>query len=107
MENIENNKLIAEFMGTWIKYRGVIKQYPPLYHTSWDWLMPVVEKVEEVEGFDMMEIQSHSELGHSCTFYFDSDDYSQQRRMYGKNKLAATYKAVVEFIKWYNENKHG
>ena len=38
---MKDNKLIAEFMGanTSIEMR---------FHTSWDWLMPVVDKIEQV-----------------------------------------------------------
>ena len=53
-ECISNNELIAEFMG--IVYpkldnvividNVVIKENELQYHTSWDWLMPVVEKIE-------------------------------------------------------------
>lgn len=50
---MNNNKLIAEFMGVF--HQGI---FPPVtigeqmytldelqYHTSWDWLMPVVERI--------------------------------------------------------------
>lgn len=37
---IENNKLIAEFMGKEI-YQ---KHHESNYHCSWDWLMPVIDK---------------------------------------------------------------
>ncbi len=53
---MNNNKLIAEFMG--IVYpkldnvividNVVIKEDDLQYHTSWDWLMPVVERIEQV-----------------------------------------------------------
>ena len=56
---MNDNKLIAEFMGLSIKegvcyYTDVDDMFPmgieveePYlpYHTSWDWLMPVVEKI--------------------------------------------------------------
>ena len=64
---IENNRLIAEFMG-WVLtngFEGDIRYNVPkkvftdprlcyieparmLYHSSWDWLMPVVEKIESI-----------------------------------------------------------
>ena len=36
-----NNRLIAEFMGAEGHPLDQMK-----YHTSWDWLMPVIEKIE-------------------------------------------------------------
>lgn len=57
---MEDNKLIAEFMGLSIKegvcyYTDVDDMFPmgieveePYlpYHTSWDWLMPVLKKIK-------------------------------------------------------------
>ena len=62
---MQDNKLIAEFMGLSIKEgvcyytdaddmfpMGIEVEEPYLpYHTSWDWLMPVVEKIEN-DGLD-------------------------------------------------------
>lgn len=60
------------------------------YHTSWDWLMPVVERCfcsleDEGRDFDL-----HYDAIHDALWSIN---------------IEATYKAVVEFIKWYNENK--
>ncbi len=52
MKNIEeNNKLIAEFMNVdHVDIDQAYEDYGELkYHTSWDWLMPVVEKIESLE----------------------------------------------------------
>ena len=60
MNTQENNKMIAEFMGisidgefAYIEDEGSpLEEVMPInklnYHTSWDWLMPVVEKIEQV-----------------------------------------------------------
>ena len=62
---MKNNKLIAEFMGLshceegWITIpnenrNGVSENEISndlQYHTSWDWLMPVIEKIEN-DGLD-------------------------------------------------------
>tara|TARA_R110000823_G_scaffold220452_1_gene349128 strand:- start:178 stop:522 length:345 start_codon:yes stop_codon:yes gene_type:complete len=73
---MKENKLIAEFMGLEIEetlnklqvyarkekdYIGHKTEfYEPhelLYHTSWDWLMPVVQKIRlEDLDFDVLEI---------------------------------------------------
>jgi hypothetical protein len=82
-ELLENNKLIAEFM-----------EYPELgtegdfsylkYHTSWDWLMPLVESC-----FERLDSNDHS-----------ADEIKRQLLVCNRRGI---YKAVVEFIKWYNE----
>ena len=44
----ENNKLIAEFMGKDDLYQGMSEARAKRiynYHTSWDWLMPVLKKI--------------------------------------------------------------
>ena len=56
---MKNNKLIAEFMGhRYAKNRNAHESsdyyYEDIeleYHTSWDWLMPVIEKIEN-DGLD-------------------------------------------------------
>ena len=77
---MNNNKLIAEFMG--VKY-PMLKGSDLQYHTSWDWLMPVVQKCFEVAE-------------HEDDFFAISGNLPY---------MDSTYKAVVEFIKEYNQNK--
>jgi len=118
METTENNKLIAEFMGG-ISVPNDYINFPvtnginamPIsklkYHSSWDWLIPVVEKIESIGrtavviGFDTCEIkdENYADLSKNLPDRFDS--FNEE----GKTKLEATYKAVIEFIKWYNENR--
>ena len=61
------------------------------YHTSWDWLMPVVEKCLEkhnnlIDGRDVID-----------TLY---PTIAQALQVVSRKE---TYKAVVEFIKQYNK----
>jgi hypothetical protein len=101
---IEGNKLIAEFMGAHVLEPYVLfydvegssevpKGYPndPFnremnleYHTSWDWLMPVVKKI--FEGYALYEIYDRIEEGLIII------------------NIEVTWQAVVEFIQWYNTN---
>ena len=92
---MKDNKLIAEFMGLSIKEgvsyytdaddmfpMGIEVEEPYLpYHTSWDWLMPVVQKCFEVAE-------------HEDDFFAISGNLPY---------MDSTYKAVVEFINEYNK----
>tara|TARA_R110000823_G_scaffold5392_10_gene21227 strand:- start:172 stop:474 length:303 start_codon:yes stop_codon:yes gene_type:complete len=100
MKTIEDqNKLIAEFMGiTYEKNLGwydndmmltqhvydqqngnCFAEHELSFEISWDWLMPVVIKIEEQNELIGTHILS--------------------------TNINATYKAVVKFIKTYNETK--
>ena len=89
---MESNKLIAEFMGditsmnakvSFSKNCGVNDLQ---YHTSWDWLMPVAEKIYKERGLDdeiiLMIRGSVAELN-----------------------IESMYKTIVEFIKQHNDGK--
>jgi len=83
---MKDNKLIAEFMG-----------YPDLgnegdfsylkYDTSWDWLMPVVEKCR---------LESRCE-------YDEDDNWNEIHWALEECNLDKTHKTVVKFIKQYNK----
>ena len=100
MQNItENNKLIAEFMAGEKDKQVYIKHLNAWYdncmgykyNTDWNWLMEVVEKclIGEAEHSQDEAKKAISEIYESlCSI-----------------NISAVYKAVVEFIKWYNEQK--
>ena len=75
---MKNNKLIAEFMGDEHPLAEVTHEASYRYHTSWDWLMPVVEKIEKLEVGDVAW----------TSVYFD---------------IQREYDKAVEFIKTFNE----
>ena len=88
---MNNNKLIAEFMG--MKYSDKrsfdngewthsIKSLSK-FQTSWDWLMPVIEEIDHLQHEPIQSIEDA--LATRC--------------------IGDTYNAVVEFIKEYNDEK--
>lgn len=96
MNTEDNNKMIAEFMGLNID-NGVQSDYMEhelKYHKDWNWLMPVVKKINQVCGYD---------------------DYNKSRLHLQRvlndciNENAVgideVHKAIVEFINQYNKTK--
>jgi len=99
---MNNNKLIAEFMGyqvvdspkvingenffEYLDKNGVYTYCESLlrYNDKWDWLMPVVEKI-----FGLAVADENIEL------FYDVQTHIPDK--------TATYNAVVEFIKTYND----
>ena len=107
---MNNNKLIAEFMGyphmtdavddRTIAYdvggsvmninnthnendNNVFHPDDMKFHSSWDWLIPVVNKIEmECEGVPIQLLD--------CNLY---------------SEIGEVYQAVVEFIKTYNDER--
>lgn len=111
--NFTDNELIAEFMGLekcdpdltynlehWrvasddhtLRTAFVAYGHQLKYHTSWDWLMPVVQKIDRmfvgsVDNEDLQDI-SHQVM---CVTRHDIS-----------TSIHTIYRDVVEFIKWYN-----
>lgn len=103
--NIENNKIIAEFINYTIKENELFDN-KDLYiqhitdtlkfDTDWNWLMEVVEKINNTGRFEVI-IQ--------YGFCYITDGLGELTlSLPEKNTIYAVHKAVVEFIKWYNEN---
>ncbi len=117
MNTIENNKLIAEFMGLKVGIYPSIdgKGYweTPIgdvsraeadrlpCHQSWDWLMPVVEKIESL-SIVSFEKNLQEDGDYQCLF---TNGYEILICHYADTSIEATYKAVVEFVKWYKKSK--
>ena len=108
-EIIEGNKLIAEFMGIRItksKYGCnhplVTCSYPDYsnlkYHSSWDWLMPVVSKIGK-----MYEDLVKNAYKTKTTISYDIDStYADVICRNVTIDIGHLFERVVAFIKWYN-----
>lgn len=112
MNTLENNRLIAEFMGdTFITdmYGNVKEDLSTLqYHNDWNWLMLVVEKIEDMKFYTNYDMcitgKNDNEIMNFFRIY--QGGYLGNIVGFGKSisKIEAVYNAVTEFIKWYNQN---
>lgn len=93
---MKNNNLIAEFMGDVERLQGLDLRY----HNSWDWLMPVVERINTMDDF-----RYSVAINHLYTAIHDNFTRQWVADRDGYSTLEATYKAVVEFIKQYNDGE--
>ena len=94
-----DNKLIAEFIGH--KPKSILGHGSVYndYSKSWDWLMPVVEKIDLILPDDNLVTISFNR----CLIEWHEKGITFEGL--GNTRIEATYKAVVEFIKQYNQNK--
>jgi len=94
MNITESNRLIAEFMAggdsLYLQRDYITEQYYPFdskelaFHISWDWLMPVVERV--------------SSMIYGGTVY-------DLRGALLNADIDRVYKELVEIIEWYNQKQ--
>ena len=104
----EGNKLIAEFMGKDVGHGNMVVIYKTWtemkYHYSWDWLMPVVERIEEIEirGMYMVIIEQQ----YCCIKHVAEGDILLYETIAQESasKIDATWQTVIKFIERYNEN---
>ena len=130
-----DNLLIAQFMnGTYYSDESLIrfpvsfmpelclrhKLHNLKYHSSWDWLMPVVEKIESIHdkhhGYFGVHISSNTCSIQGTNLWkslllaipFDASKpygpvYCSDTNAIFDTKIESTWYAVVSFIKWYNK----
>lgn len=128
----QNNILIADFMNLPKEGNGYFVENMPHihasclipvdmlhYHYEWDWLFPVVERIEKTHNY----FWSLECIGIGIyDFYFSQYGFEDPDQLelpdgllvrsdervtsFEDAKLEAVYRGVVEFIKWYNENSN-
>ena len=125
---MDSNILIAEFMdlstevdGIYLLPNGLCEEEmmglgsmiyinEMLYHKSWSWLMLVVEKIEDIRfTFKGNEDRIPRYSVRVENYLVDIiDNYTSEEILHieGDDRRDATYKAVVEFIKYYNKQQH-
>jgi len=67
------------------------------FHTSWTWLMPVVDRIEGLRDTNGNAYRFTIDM---CNAQIEGTPIEVSG---GSYKRDATYKAVVEFIKWFNK----
>lgn len=118
MENLilKNNEMIAKFMGAIVRGSETFRiagkiEFPnrPFkscavkdlqYHNSWDWLMPVIDKIEfhsepEVRFVIFPDETLLQELDYDSKF-------NHRDNTCGPNRLTNLYNCVVEYIRDHN-----
>lgn len=149
MNTQEGNKLIAEFIGMKFQhisidshnyeqysyglpdelsvqvygYKGATCFLDDQFYKSWDWLMPVVEKIEEmcnyektqpffsVESFDIKwdrkypNRKSRAWISICTKLNGLGSEFHNIISEPNDSKIQAVFEAVLEFIAWYNHQK--
>lgn len=99
----EKNKRITEFMGAdqenTLTQTGICR-----YSTSWDCLMPVVEKITDMDAVTEFDINYDSVFGARAQIVPAYKDSFQIITVKEKSMRKATFEAVSEFAEWYNRN---
>lgn len=116
MNTIEGNKLIAEFIGgittdskEWVNSEKKLVGRL-FYHSSWEWLMPVLIKIGEYKYPDKFPDGTY-DYAHLRTFGMKSDEGKylvriNRSQLFQADKLIdAAWEAAVDFIQWYNEQQ--
>lgn len=125
--NTENNILLAEFLEFqktdlgWFDSEGVLSEveqdncFDSLYFdTDWNWLMAVVLKIESLKYFfnsgPFIDDSTQQLTGeYWCAINQLSSNLKPENfiDVCGcDSKLKVTYKACVEFVKWFNQQNN-
>src|ERR1051326_1813036 len=119
-EWVEGNRLIAEFMKLAVYekygYLSDLDDDTVSYHSSWDWLMDVVEKIETIHddhhGYFAVHIHANTCDIQGTNLWKAMKPGSTYGAVYMSDpnsifptKIESTSYAVVQFIKWYNQNQ--
>ena len=90
-----NNKIVQGYQNIWLPIHGICdwttidygRGKILQYHKSWDWLIPVIDKIHSSDDY----IKYKYSLGQ-----FSGGVYVNTK------SIDVTYNHVVDYIKWYN-----
>lgn len=92
------------------------------YNSDWNWLMPALDKIRNSTNWANSDYSNSNliaykvDIGfHSSSFYCNihkhwwENNYPEEEFICGRRDtttlIEVTWKAVVQFIEWYNKNK--
>ena len=101
-KRIYNSVNSEDYNECWTKVALYVK-----YNSSWDWLMPVVQKVTK-----LIQDKQYIPIGKYQEYKEQYDIYEEQWRKlfdyqaynFFKADIESIYKAMISFIEWYNHN---
>jgi hypothetical protein len=114
----KDNELIAEFFGftqksytptsekLWCDNKHGLPVGELKFDTSWDWLMPVVEKIELLQfEFSISSIIETKDDDRTLIWFHDCEirDGVISITSVSNKKIESVYDCIVKFIKWYNQ----
>jgi hypothetical protein len=67
------------------------------YNWDWSWIMPVVEKIEK-GNFGIKQCRKVVEIYHD-------DTKEVILKVKEKSRMESIYSAIIQFIKWYNQQQ--
>ena len=132
MKTKEGNILINNFMGKQVdpvNYSSLIFRSQGYYHKDWNWLMPVLGKINNLKSLEKdsewydFTIQNRQISKDNYETEETSKDYIISYTTYigrvgeysinlGKicsnnssTMISSVWNCVIEFIQWYNDNK--
>lgn len=119
----ENNKLLAEFLGwlvmeryvtptdeaiTSLKLNSEFKEIPPYtmkFHNDWNWLMLVVDKIENLETKDGRTFTI--DMYRDSVLIFEYGTHTNEIIFTeGKGRLENLYNACIQFVEWLNKEEY-
>jgi hypothetical protein len=123
LNTMEENKLILEFLNTDVNNDGTyeLPQFGTIrpngdfktsftaeqtkFHKDWNWIMEAVDKIEDLSDEENNGEYFFEIYKFGVTIFSNGVYVNEIVNTSGKTKLEATYKAVVEFINYYNAIK--
>lgn len=123
-EILKGNKLIADFMASgdtlicpmygglgcqWSKYTKEELSPKLKYHESFDWLMEVVFKINNICFYKHSVLWTGLTIRTNQVFIvvkdFQKTVFISSNNRQSKSLIMGTFECVVEFIKYYNKQK--